>query len=280
MPTLRHLLTVLVVAAALAACSATAASAPSASCLPETGWGTNRPDLAQRVVELVNDYRAGKGLSRLTVSAPLTAAAEWKSLHMAGAGYFDHADPAPFARSALQRTKDCGYRGSSWGENIAYGYPTAQSVVSGWIASPGHRANIENPGFTAIGVGAGAKGGRIYWTQSFGNDASGAPTAQAAPRKQAIGGRPARVTREGTRLIARVAFVDLGTGQPVATGRVGCRAEVSGRRLRVLASTFAAGSARCAWRVPNGLPGKELVGIVRLEVGAAAASRVFIRPVR
>ena len=114
MPTPRHLLTVLAVTAALWAGATTASSAPAAGCIPEASWGTNRPDLARRVVDLVNEYRVGKGLSRLAVSAPLTASAEWKSLHMAGNGYFAHDDPAPFSRSAFQRTKDCGYRGGAW----------------------------------------------------------------------------------------------------------------------------------------------------------------------
>ena len=256
--------------------TAGAASAPSAGCVPEPGWGANRPDLARQVVELVNDYRAGKGLSRLAVSAPLTAAAEWKSLNMAGLGYFAHDDPAPISRTALQRTRDCGYRGSSWGENIAWGYPNARTVMTGWLNSPGHRANIENPGFTAIGVGAGSRDGRLFWTQSFGNDAAGAAPAPTATR--AIGGRAARITREGSKLTVRVAFVELATGKLVTRGRVRCRAEVSGRRLRVLASAFSDGAARCAWRVPQVLPGAQLVGVVGLQAGAAAASRVFVRP--
>ena len=151
--------------------------------------------------------------------------------------------------------------------------------MNGWLTSPGHRANIENPGFTAIGVGAGARDGRIYWTQSFGNDASGSAPVAVTPKQRAIGGRPAHVTREGSKLTARVAFVEVGTGKLVTEGQVACRAEVSGQRLRVLASAFSGGSARCAWRVPRGLPGKELVGVVRLRVGTAVASRVFIRPV-
>ena len=40
--------------------------------------------------------------------------------------------------------------------------PPARTVMTGWLNSPGHRANIENPGFTAIGVGAGSRDGRLY----------------------------------------------------------------------------------------------------------------------
>jgi uncharacterized protein YkwD len=68
---------------------------------------------------------------------------------------------------------DCGYEGSSWGENLALGYASPKAVVAGWLASAGHRANIENPGYTVTGVGvAASRSGRLYWTQSFGDDAS------------------------------------------------------------------------------------------------------------
>ncbi len=62
----------------------------------------------------------------------------------------------------------CGL--SSVGENVAYGYPTGRSVVNeGWMNSAGHRANILNPDFTLMGIGA-RKGhnGRWYVAQVFG----------------------------------------------------------------------------------------------------------------
>jgi uncharacterized protein YkwD len=57
---------------------------------------------------------------------------------------------------------------STAGENIAYGQPDAQTVVNGWMNSPGHRANILNGSFkqTGIGVYRDAKG-TYYWTQMF-----------------------------------------------------------------------------------------------------------------
>ncbi len=64
------------------------------NCSPSSSWGTNRADLATQVIGLINQYRGGKGLSQLAVSGPLTASSEWKSLHMAANGYFDHNDPA------------------------------------------------------------------------------------------------------------------------------------------------------------------------------------------
>jgi uncharacterized protein YkwD len=312
--------------AALAAAPAQAVT----NCTPSSSWGSNRADLASQVVSLINQHRAGMGLSQLGISSTLAASSEWKSLHMAANGYFDHNDPAPpVSRTASQRVKDCGYGGGSWGENIAWGYASAQAVVNGWLGSSGHKANIENPAFTSTGVGVAANtGGQLYWTQNFGTDvpaatppppatpapaatppatpalpasapsaavpAAAAPTtsvnaAPAAPARAAastpsatefrVGAKPAHVLRQTkrSRLVASVTFVHLVTGRPFASGSVRCRAEVEGKRLRVLANAFKAQSARCAWRIPGWAKGKQLTGVVAVQVGNAAATRLFMR---
>jgi uncharacterized protein YkwD/chitodextrinase len=177
--------TLVLVAGVLAAGLAGALPSASAAtnCTPTSSWGTNRADLATQVVSLINQYRASKGLSQLTVSSTLTASSTWKSLHMAGYGYFAHDDPAPpVARSAYKRATDCGFTGTYWGENIAWGYTTAQSVVNGWLGSSGHKANIENPNFKTTGVGVASNAsGQLIWTQNFGNDVSGGTTTPPPP---------------------------------------------------------------------------------------------------
>ena len=58
--------------------------------------------------------------------------------------------------------------GGTVGENIAYGQKTPEQVMEGWMNSQGHRANILNPNFTAIGVGYYQNSrGVSYWTQLF-----------------------------------------------------------------------------------------------------------------
>ena len=54
------------------------------------------------------------------------------------------------------------------GENIAAGQPDPKSVVTSWMNSPGHRANILSKSYTEIGVGF-ASGGTYgtYWTEDF-----------------------------------------------------------------------------------------------------------------
>lgn len=57
------------------------------------------------------------------------------------------------------------FSGRTKGENIAYGQRSAAEVMSAWMNSPGHRANILNCGYTKIGIGYAASGN--YWTQDF-----------------------------------------------------------------------------------------------------------------
>jgi uncharacterized protein YkwD len=161
------------------------AAAVVGDCSPGSDWGTPRQDYAARVVDLVNQHRATKGLSQLIVSTSLTNSSIWKSRHMARYVYMAHDDPAPpIARTTGQRLAACGYPSttSGWGENIAYGYTTPEAVMQGWLNSPGHRANIENPSFRSIGVGAASSSsGRIYWAQAFGTQTGSTPPPPPPP---------------------------------------------------------------------------------------------------
>ena len=172
------------------------AGAAVGDCTTGADWGTLRQDLATQVVQLVNQHRASLGLAQLTVTTPLTNAAVWKSRHMAYYRYMQHADPAPpVARSVGDRLLACGYPATSagWGENIAYGYSTASAVMQGWLNSAGHRANIENASFRAIGVAAAASStGTLYWTQEFGTSTTGGTTPPPPPPGSCLLERPRR----------------------------------------------------------------------------------------
>ncbi|GAA4677770.1 hypothetical protein GCM10023226_13770 [Nocardioides nanhaiensis] len=55
------------------------------------------------------------------------------------------------------------------GENVAYGYTSGRAAVAGWMGSPGHRANILNPRYRLLAVGAAqASNGQWYSAQVFG----------------------------------------------------------------------------------------------------------------
>jgi uncharacterized protein YkwD len=159
-------------AAAAAIGLALAASARDAVVARDSG-----ATVRARVVDLVNAARAEArkcGRTRHAAAPPLTAsrdlneAAERHARDMARRKYFDHrgADGS----QPKDRVLRAGYEPRLTGENIAYGPKSAEEVVAGWLASPGHCENIMEPRFEHIGIGvATARGnGRIYWVQTFG----------------------------------------------------------------------------------------------------------------
>jgi hypothetical protein len=200
---------------------------------------------------------------------------------MATYRYMAHDDPAPpVARSAGERIAACGYSGG-WGENIAEGYPTPSSVVAAWLASPGHKANIENPSYVVTGSGAAvAAGGITLWAQDFGtsNDSSGTPTGRA--RTDAIVLRDLRLApnrpHAGGQLSARVGAVSAPSMKPLAHATVTCRGSESGHALHVVSRSFRGGVAACTWSVP----GTALVSatIVVQSGGHAAAAEFKTKP--
>lgn len=151
----------------------------------------DRVDLASfeaEVVALVNDARAQYGLHPLVTNAALTSAARKHSQDMADNDFFSHvgSDGSGFV-TRLQRE---GYVNlCAGGENIAAGQTLPEAVVSAWMNSPGHRANILNAKFRDIGVGyiyepddtfPSGWGYRHYWTQDFGSTDCYGPTPTLA----------------------------------------------------------------------------------------------------
>ncbi|HXN51512.1 MAG TPA: CAP domain-containing protein [Candidatus Acidoferrum sp.] len=65
-----------------------------------------------------------------------------------------------------QRAGQAGARFSRVGENIAIG-PQAPAIHTGWMHSPGHRANILDVHFTALGVGVIEDNGELYAVEDF-----------------------------------------------------------------------------------------------------------------
>lgn len=117
---------------------------------------------AAEVVRLVNIEREKQGLSPLTMRADLNEYAQLRSTEIVS--NFEH--KRPDGSSPLKYVLSLsGVRMA--GENIAYGQKTPEAVVTAWMNSEGHRANILNAGYTSIGVGCYESGGRLYWTQIF-----------------------------------------------------------------------------------------------------------------
>jgi uncharacterized protein YkwD len=113
------------------------------------------------VVARSNAARRRVHLHALVADPRLARAARTRAGTMAAKNRLSHAGLEQLVRT------DTGV-GSSVGENIAYNYPTAEAVMRGWLASPGHRANILHASFHRIGVGCTVDAaGKRWWTQDF-----------------------------------------------------------------------------------------------------------------
>lgn len=118
----------------------------------------------KEVIALVNAERAKEGLAALTMDLQVQAAAQVRAMECEQ--LFSHTRPDGTSFATALKEQNVSYRRA--GENIAWGQRTPQQVVTAWMNSEGHRANIMNPNFTKIGVGyyQNAKGTN-YWSQLF-----------------------------------------------------------------------------------------------------------------
>lgn len=133
--------------------------------------------VASRVLELVNAARAeprrcGRdsfgAAAPLTASATLAAAAALHAQDMAEHRKLDHTGSDGSASG--DRITRAGYVWRAAGENIASGQSDAETVVAGWIESPGHCATLMAPYFTETGIAfalAPNQNPSIYWVQVF-----------------------------------------------------------------------------------------------------------------
>lgn len=127
------------------------------------GTSTGTSSAAQAVLAEVNAARAQNGLSALTLDANMNRAAAVRAAELAQS--FSHTRPN--GSRGLTALNEAGVSYRTAGENIASGQQTAQAVVSAWMNSSGHRANILSASFGRMGVGQATIGGRTYWVQLF-----------------------------------------------------------------------------------------------------------------
>jgi uncharacterized protein YkwD len=166
-------------------CLAAAAALTFASAAPARDAVVARESRATinaRVISLVNAARskgARCGSARRPSVPPLREMPELKEAatrharDMARTNYFEHRGRD--GSEPKDRVLRAGYRARLTGENIAYGPDSAEEVVAGWLASPGHCENIMDARFEHIGVGfaVGRGRGRVYWVQNFGAPRAG-----------------------------------------------------------------------------------------------------------
>jgi uncharacterized protein YkwD len=123
----------------------------------ETDW-----EMADAILNLVNQHRTSQGLPALKRDQTYASAyAVEHTQYMIQKSKISH-DNFGVRSQAL---KDRGAK--IVGENVAYGYTTAEDVVHAWLNSPGHKKIIEGL-YTHSGFGIIPNGrGDYYFTQLF-----------------------------------------------------------------------------------------------------------------
>src|SRR5580765_2327123 len=120
-----------------------------ASATAASGTGAWRPcpsEDTSDVVERANDIRRRVGLHALASDPRIAQIATTRSAAMAVERRLSH-------RGWERALREAGLRDDQLGENVAYNYGSAATVMGGWMESSSHRMNILRPAYTRIGVG-------------------------------------------------------------------------------------------------------------------------------
>lgn len=135
------------------------------------------PDFRNSLLQAINAARAAPrncGSTAMPAVAPLSwndqlfSAAARHSTDMATNNYFSHTGLD--GRSMAQRVSAEGYAWSWVGENIAAGQSSVSVVMDGWLASPGHCANIMRAEPREVAVACVQRSGTTYgryWTMAL-----------------------------------------------------------------------------------------------------------------
>ena len=98
---------------------------------------------------LSNQVRANAGLASLNLNAQLSSAAYAKANDMFVDNYWAHV--APDGTQAWSFILAAGYSYTTAGENLAKDFSTSSGVVTGWMGSASHAANVLNSLYKDVG---------------------------------------------------------------------------------------------------------------------------------
>ena len=149
-----------VLALSVAGCH-TGSSTPSGTPASAAHAGGTDADEVRAVATLVNQRRSTIGCRALIWDERLARVAQRHSEAMADQGFFSHVDRK--GNDPFDRMRAAGISFRAAAENIAEGQVSAREVYDGWVRSPGHRANLQNCGYTHHGIGL----YRNRWTHVF-----------------------------------------------------------------------------------------------------------------
>lgn len=108
-------------------------------------------DSISEILYFTNKEREIMSLKPLEINKDLNIIADMRINDLFTKQYFEHISPD--GKSAPDLAKLVGYNYSLIGENLALGnFDSNEEIVSAWMESPGHMANILNDRYQALGV--------------------------------------------------------------------------------------------------------------------------------
>lgn len=133
----------------------------------------------KKIIEATNVERQKNGLKPLSENSTLNASATYKAVDMNIKQYFEH--ESPDGKNIEDLANNFNYEYATIGENLALGsFDQEIEIVTAWMNSPGHRANILNTKYTQIGIGLvkGTWEGHEVWfaVQHFGKPITDCPS--------------------------------------------------------------------------------------------------------
>ena len=143
---------------------------PAPSVSTRAGASTGKYGATEaRIFDLINAERQHQGLPALVYNAQLDRMAKIQAENMAYFQKMAHNIPESQLPTLGDRARYVGYPFGRLAENVALGYPNAETAVQGWMNSSGHRRNILDASVEETGIAiARSSAGGLYYCQVFG----------------------------------------------------------------------------------------------------------------
>lgn len=105
----------------------------------------------EKLLEETNKQRSENGLPALRLDTNLDQAAQRKASDMVSRNYWSHTTPD--GQQPWTFIKNSDYTYAKAGENLAYGFPSSDATVLGWMNSETHRENMLSKEYVDVGFG-------------------------------------------------------------------------------------------------------------------------------
>lgn len=176
--------------------------------------------MIDEVVRLTNQERMAAGLATLNYNEKLSDAARRKAANMFEENYWAHNSPS--GKTPWVWINAAGYRYLQAGENLAKDFGSSDRLMSAWMASPTHKANIVSNKFQDIGIAVvpGSLQGQdtVLVVQMFGSTGATAGTVPQVAQVQASSTEsPATPTPKPTAAAAKPSPVQTPLATPEPT---------------------------------------------------------------